>query len=103
MGAWVLGAERNRRVVSLRSHFVAVRVVCYCFQHLVSVFVVKMKRLFLGVREIHCAIATVKPIHLTVSCVVIVRIVDVSLWPRHRRSLDLGLGCDLSRPCVCVW
>lgn len=80
MGAWVLGAERSRMVVLLRSHFVVVRVVCYGCQHLVSVFVVKkMKRLFLVVREIHCAIATVKPIHLTVSCVVIVRIVRVSL------------------------
>ena len=64
----------------LRSHFVVVRVVCYCFQRLVSVFVVKkIERLFLGVQEIRCAIATVKPIHLTVSCVVVVRIVGVGL------------------------
>lgn len=64
----------------LRSHLVVVRVVCYYFQHLVSVFVVKkMKRLFLGVREIHCVIAIVKPVHLIVSCVVIVQIAGVSL------------------------
>lgn len=80
MAAWELGAERSRRVVLLRSHFVVVRVVCYCFRHLVLVFVVrKMKRLFLEVREIQCAIAIVKQVHLTVSCVVIVRIVGVSL------------------------
>ena len=68
-------------MVLRRLRFVFVKVVGYCcLQHLVSVFVVKkMKRLFPGVQEIHCAIATVTPIHLTVSCVVIARIVDVSL------------------------